>query len=166
MIATGLTGAVWAQTGTAKLSIASPTASGRVARTTATKATASLKARGNSGKNQGATLYEITDIARGFENKLTVRLYVLNPEEMGLAFGEDRTELELTVTDFSDPNIVYASATASADKARVTLLPRGAPAGIDRLKLRGSIVIPGNRAKGAEEPKQPNLDIFVEVSHR
>ena len=129
-------------------------------------ATASLVARGNSQRLQGVSLYDITNIAIGHENNLSIRFFILNPHEMSLAFGSEKTFLELTVTDFSNPNEEFAAATASAEEAGVTLLPRGVPAGTTQLKIRGNIVIPGGRAGGAEQPAQKNLIIFVEVSQR
>lgn len=127
---------------------------------------ASLVAQGNSQRVQGVALYEITDIAAGQENSLVIRFFILNPHEMGPAFGSRNTFLELTVTDFSNPNTVYASATAWAENAAVTMLPREVPPGTTELKIRGGIVIPGSRSGGSQQPGQANLSIQVEVSQR
>ena len=163
LMATGLLGSLWAGGSTTGVAITAPN-NGQLATITQLPQTASLGAKGNSQRIQGVALYSITDIAPGFENSLTLRFYILNPHEMGLAFGADKTFLELSVTDFSNPTIVYASGTAHREKGTIALLPRGVPEGTTQLKLRGNIVIPGGREGGAKKPGQQSLNIALEVA--
>ena len=163
VLATGILGGLWAGGSTTGVAITALNG-GKLATITELPQTASLGAKGNSQRIQGVALYSITDIAPGFENSLTLRFYILNPHEMGLAFGSDRTFLELSVTDFSNPNIVYASGTAYREKGTIALLPRGVPEGTTQLKLRGNIVIPGGRAEGVTKPGQEVLNIVLEVA--
>ena len=166
LMATGLMGGLWAGGGTTSLTITAANSGGSVATITQLASAASLVSKGNSQRIQGVGLYDITDIASGFENSLTLRFYVLNPHEMGLAFGSEKTFLELSVTDYSNPNLVYAAATASTQAGSVTLLPRNVPAGTTKLKLRGDIVIPGGRAGGAKKPGSQPLKTLLETTQR
>ena len=163
LLATGLLGGLWAEGGTTGIAITAPN-NGKLATITELPQTASLGAKGNSQRIQGVALYDITEIAPGFENSLTLRFYILNPHEMGLAFGADRTFLELSVTDFSNPNTVYASGRAHRERGTIALLPRGVPEGTTKLKLRGNIVIPGGRSGGVKKPGQQSLNIRLEVA--
>ena len=95
VLATGLLGGLWAGGSTTGVAITALNG-GKLATITELPQTASLGAKGNSQRIQGVALYSITDIAPGFENSLTLRFYILNPHEMGLAFGSDRTFLELS----------------------------------------------------------------------
>ena len=126
--------------------------------------TASLDAKGNSLRIQGLALYDIADVASGFENSLTLRFYILNPHQMGQAFGADKTFLELFVMDYSNPNTVYASSRAHRENSTIPLLPRRVPEGTTKLKLRGDIVIPGRREGGVKKPGQESLNIKLEVA--
>lgn len=161
---TGLLGGLWAGGSNTGVAITAGGTGGKMAIITKLPQTAALAARGNSQRIQGVALYEITDIAPGFENSLTLRFYILNPHEMGLVFGADRTFLEISVTDYSNPNIVYASGTAHKEKGTIALLPRGVPIGTTQLKLRGNIVIPGGREGGSRQPGQQPLDIALEIA--
>lgn len=166
LAATGLMGGLYAQSGTTAISItnANPAAGGRLATITEVASSASLVAKGNSQRIQGVALYDITNIAPGFENSLTLRFYILNPQDIGLAFGSDNTFIELKVTDFSNPNIIYASGRAFKDMGSIILLPRGVPQGTTKLKLRGAVTIPGGRSGGAQQPGQTSLATQLELS--
>ena len=161
--ATGILGGLWAGGGSIGITITAPN-NGKLATITELPQTAALGSKGNSQRIQGVALYNITDIAPGFENSLTLRFYILNPHQMGLAFGADKTFLELSVTDFSNPNTVYATGRAHREKGTIALLPRGVPEGTTQLKLRGNIVIPGGREGGVKNPGQESLNIKLEVA--
>ena len=191
--ATALTGSLWA--GQISTSIAvtagNPAAEGQIATvssvattpivvTTGKKEEGGGKGGGNGGGKGGGeeeekkvtikkilnvTLHQVTNIAPGHENDMSLRFYIINPQEMGQIFSSDKAILQLKVTDFFDETVVFADGTARARDALVTLLPRGVPSGTTKLALRGDVQFPKGVPEGTVLTPE-NLETFLEVTQR
>ena len=191
--ATALTGSLWA--GQISTSIAvtagNPAAKGQIATvssvattpivvTTGKKEEGGGKGGGNGGGKGGGeeeekkvtikkilnvTLHQVTNTAPGHENDMSLRFYIINPQEMGQIFSSDKAILQLKVTDFFDETVVFADGTARARDALVTLLPRGVPSGTTKLALRGDVQFPKSVPEGTVLTPE-NLETFLEVTQR
>ena len=111
------------------------------------------------------TLHQVTNIAPGHENDMSLRFYILNPQDMGQIFASDKAVLQLKVTDFFDETVVFAKGTVRARDALVTLLPRGVPSGTTKLALRGDVQFPQGVPEGTVLALE-NLETFLEVTQR
>ena len=96
---------------------------------------------------------------------MSLRFYIINPQDMGQIFGSDKAILQLKVTDFFDETVVFADGTARARDALVTLLPRGVPSGTTKLTLRGDVQFPKGVPEGTVLAPE-NLETFLEVTQR
>ena len=175
---TALTASLWAgQTSTRiEVTAGNPAADGQIATVSSVATTPTLVTTGKKSKKKedkeatvkkilNVTLHQVTNIAPGHENDMSLRLYIVNPQEMGQIFGSDKAILQLKVTDFFDETVVFADGTARARDALVTLLPRGVPSGTIKLALRGDVQFP----KGVPESTllaPENLETFLEVTQR
>ena len=161
---TGVTGGLYAQSGAGSVAIAlGNSGSGRIGTVTALNPLEFTLPNGNAQKIQGLDLYDITNIDAKFLNRLTLRLYITNPQDMGSIFNNPNAFLEVTVTDPGDPNAVYASATMTRQQASVALMPRGVPGGTTGLKVRSSITVPGGRPPG-RQASVGSLTTLLEMS--
>ena len=48
---------------------------------------------------------------------MSLRFYIINPQDMGQILGSDKAILQLKVTDFFDETVVFADGTARARDA-------------------------------------------------
>ena len=169
--ATALTGSLWAgQTSTSiEVTARNPGAEGQIATVSSVATTPTVV---KTGKNKtvikkilNVTLHQVTNITSGHENDMSLRFYIINPQDMGQMFGNDKAILQLAVTDFFDETVVFAGGTAQAEDALVTLLPRGVPSGTTKLALRGDVQLPGGVLEGTVLAPE-NLETFLEVTQR
>ena len=144
VIATGLFGWLWAAGGTANISItaANPGAAGGISSVVPLNPATYTVANGNAQKIQGVDLFDITNIHSQSINSLTARFYILNPQDMGKVFNNPNAFLLVKITDYDDPEVVYASATATRERASVLLRPTGIPGSTSQLKVRADVVVP------------------------
>ena len=178
--ATALTGSLWAgQTSTSiEVTAGNPAAEGQIATVSVVPTTPTVvtsgKGKGTGKKEEeeatvkkilNVTLHQVTNIAPGHENDMSLRFYIINPQEMGQIFSSDKAILQLKVTDFFDETVVFADGTARARDALVTLLPRGVPSSTTKLTLRGDVQFPGGVPEGTVFALG-NLETFLEVTQR
>jgi len=175
--ATALTGSLWAgQISTSiEVTAGNPAADGQIATVSSVATTPTVVTTGKKKKDEeeeatvkkilNVTLHQVTNIAPGHENDMSLRFYIINPQEMGQIFGSDKAILQLKVTDFFDEAIVFADGTARARDALVTLLPRGVPSGTTKLTVRGDVQLPKGVPEGAVLAPE-NLETFLEVTQR
>ena len=168
--ATALTGSLWAgQLSTSiEVTAGNPAAEGRIATVSSVATTPTLVTTGGKEATVtqilNVTLYQVTNIAPGHENDMSLQFSIINPQEMGQIFGSDKAILQLKVTDFFDETVVFAEGTAQAKDPLETLLPRGVPSGTTKLTLRGDVQF----QKGVPEDTMfapENLETFLEVTH-
>ncbi len=172
--ATALTGSLWAgQVSTSiEVTAGNPAADGQIATVSSVATTPTVVTTGK-GKGKEVTVkkilnvtrHQVINIAPGHENDMSLRFYILNPQDMGQIFGSDKAILQLKVTDFFDETVVFAGGTVRARDALVTLLPRGVPSGTTKLILRGDVQRPEGAPEGTVLAPE-NLETFLEVTQR
>ena len=167
---TALMSSLWAVTSTGiEVTAGNPAAEGQIATVSSVATTPVVVTAGKDEatikKILNVTLHQVTNIAPGHENDMSLRFYIINPQEMGQIFGSDKAILQLKVTDFFDATIVFANGTARARDALVTLLPRGVPSGTTELALRGNVQFPQGVPEGIALAPE-NLETFLEVTQR
>ena len=176
--ATALTGGLWASQASTSIEVTAgnPAAEGRIATVSSVATTPIFVTKGKKGKKGkdkevtvkkilNVTLHRVTNIAAGHENHMSLRFYILNPQEVAQLLGSDKAILQLVVTDFSDETVVFADGTARAQDASVTLLPRGVPLGTTKLALRGDLQFPQGVPESTVLAPE-DLETFLEVTQR
>ena len=173
---TALTGGLWAgQVSTSiEVTAGNPAAEGQIATVSSVATTPTVvtkeKKKGKETevtvkKILNVTRHQVINIAPGHENDMSLRFYIINPQEMDQIFGSDKALLQLAVTDFFDETVVFANGTARARDALVTLLPRGVPSGTTKLTIRGDVQFPQGVPEGTALTPE-NLETFLEVTQR
>ncbi len=125
--------------------------------------------RGKAQIIKGVNLFSVNGVAPEYNDKrLVVRVYILNPGEMGAILGSKHAYIVVMATDQTDDpwsEVSYGEAILSAERAYGTIRPE-IPWDVGTFRIRATIVKPGGSPSGAQVQHLADLRFRIEVSSR